>query len=111
MGGREYQTQEREVLVKGVFVGAAVLAAVFTVGWYAHMQQGAEDAHFKNFLRANTVLAPGQQLPSEAEAPGAIGLWVGGVATVVFLVAGFAVPSTGNRMKCPFCAEDIAADA
>ena len=97
--------------MKGVFIIAAVLAALLTGGWYLYMQQGAEDAKEQDFLRGNTVTAPGQELPPEAEAPGAVGLWVGGAATVVFFVAAAATPSTGNRKKCPFCAEDIAAEA
>jgi hypothetical protein len=98
-------------MVRSVFIVAAVLAALFTAGWYIYMQQGAEDARFKNFLSAHTVLRPGQEAPSEVEAPSAVGLWVGGVATVVFLVAAAATPITGNRKKCPFCAEDIAVGA
>lgn len=97
--------------MRGVFIGAAVVAALFTAGWFVYMQAGAEDAKDKNFISANTVPLAGEQAPGPVEGPNSLGLWVGGVATVVFLVAAAATPSTGNRKKCPFCAEDIAAEA
>ena len=100
-----------------VFLIAALCAVIFTGAWYHYTHEGLEEeqqkADFQNHLNTLRILRPGEQAPSQVEVPppSSIGLWVGGVATVVFLVAGAAVPNASRRRKCPFCAEDIAAEA
>jgi hypothetical protein len=101
-----------EVLVKrGPLLVAAALVVLFTLGWFVYMESGAANAAFQNHLNSLSVQAPGELPPRDVEPPSAIGLWVGGVGTVVFLVAAAAVGGAGNRKKCPYCAEDIAIEA
>lgn len=96
--------------MRRVFFGAAVLSLLFMAGWGGYMANAHTEAAWNQRMNDLSVGGPLRDVSE----PGPIGLWVGGVLAVVFLVAGLAsgAPvSTGARTKCPFCAEDIAREA
>jgi hypothetical protein len=98
--------------MRTVFLLAALGAVIFTVWWrsaaHAAADQAQQRADYQNFLNH---LGGARAAEVRVAPPSETGLWVGGGAAALFLVAAAVAPAGGPRRRCPFCAERIAAEA